>query len=200
MEAGTGKAKKPFYKTWWGITILVFGGLIVIGSLKNGGNGGGSGSGSGVGTVENDSVKIAKIMNKYRVFKKDDFSVIEREGIYGLSSVWSSNDGTSEALYNAHLEKKTVAFVGNISYSWLQYDFAYYSPNCGRDTHPYVSLHPLLSNKAVKEIGSHKVMLVGIIKEIKVKPAQSACETGKLEIELNLDAVYDLSTNKLVDN
>jgi hypothetical protein len=139
------------------------------------------------------------------LYSRESFAFIANEGIYGLSSVWSTGGDVATSLYNAKNDKKAVAFRGRMGkyLPYLEYSFEYTNPNVGCTKRHWVEVNLDLSDQQAKDIGwtygtesSREFLVTGKITEIAVKPAETSCDNGKVQIKLEADKVYDVAQSR----
>lgn len=195
-----------FYKKWW-----FWVGLIIVSIIVANQKGGSSsdGRGSSIESKSSDSVEIANISKTHVLFTSADFDFIEEEGIYGLSSMWSTDNPVADRIADAKYKGKPVAFIGKLGINILrlEYRYQYTSRNsitgCVKDH--WVEVKFDVNEKGEKLLGwefgkgSDKELLVtGTLTKQKVDPAQSPCDNGFVSLNLELDKVYDMKTKKVL--
>ena len=189
---------QPIFRKWW-FWVATIGLLVVIGV--------GGGKGTRSTSMTNDSLAIAKIDSTHDLYTRESFSFIANDGIYGLSSVWSTGGEVGTSLYKAMQDKTPVAFKGTLGryLPEIEYRFEYTNPNVGCTKNHWVEVDMSLTDQQAKELGwkystdnTKEFIATGVVKAINVKPAQTSCDNGKVEIKLSLDKVYEVSTNKCV--
>ncbi len=192
------------YKKWWFWVAAV----AIIGIIASRGGGSGNSSDSS-SEISSDSLDLKSIKATHLLLTNDDFKFIEAEGIYGLSSMWSTDNEIANKLAKAQSDNTPSAFMGgNLGTNILRYEYRYkyQSENgygCIKDH--WVEINLDLTEKAEKTLGwefgkgSNKDLLItGKIIKKKVNPAQSACDNGFVSIDFALDKIYDVKTKKVL--
>ncbi len=193
-----------FYKKWWfwvGLVIV----SIIVANQKGGSSS--DGAGSSVESNSGDSVEIANISKTHVLFTSADFDFIEDEGIYGLSSMWSTDNPVANKLADAESKGKEVAFKGKLGeiLPKIEYRYPYTNSNTGCTKDHWVEVSFEVSEEQEKILGwefrkgsPKELVVTGNIIKKSVKPAETACDNGVVKIQMSLDKVYDVKTNKVL--
>jgi hypothetical protein len=185
-------------KKWWFWVGLIL--IIGIAANKNGGS-------SSSESNSSDSLDMKNIKNSHVLFTHEDFDFIESEGIYGLSSMWSTDNPVANKIAKAKSEGSDVAFKGKLDdvLPHIRYNYEFTNRNTGCTKNHWVDVIFDITEEQEKILGwefrkisDKEFVVTGKIIKQEVNPAESACDNGVVKLTLELDKIYDFKTKRVL--